>query len=325
MIDNQYRLLYLEDVMGNCEIDLNSIALRCGLSNEIDQSEVLHNINELEEFYERENLVEIYNYLLETVSNPEYLVQIVKCSDSYRDGSMLSPIAKLLVRRPDEDSDEAINLRVICAKAIANHKDTSYVTLLLDCMNNKNENYKVRLACADALGKIGDRFAVTPLINLVSDENEKSVYLKESATNALGVIGDLRAVEPLISILDSKHGLFSTFSFLKEKIIEALGKLNVHNDKIFDALRKSLMDESPMVRINAIEALMNSDDYRAEDCIRICLTDPDDEVKKNALIALYNLSDRGILDEVLNDEKYSQFLKDEAQTLIDEYEDEDAE
>ena len=306
----------------NCGIDLNSIALQCGLNKDIDHNEVLHNISGLEEFYDRKNLIEIYNYLLQTISNPEYLIQIVKCSDNYRDKSLLTPIVKLLVKKPEEDSDESINLRVICAKAIANHKDTAYVTILLDCMNNKDENYKVRLACADALGKIGDKYAVTPLINLVSDENEKSVYLKESATNALGIIGDLRAVDPLISILDSKHGVFSKFSFLKEKIIEALGKLNVHNEKIFSALKKSLLDESPMVRINAIEALMNSDDARAEECIRTCLNDPDDEVKKNALIALYNISDRQILDEVISGKEYSDYLKAEAQQLIDEYEEE---
>ena len=307
----------------NCGIDFNSIALQCGLNNEVDHNEVLHNITELEEFYGREDLIEIYNYLLETVIEPEYLTQIIKCADNYRDSSSLDSIVKLLVKKPQEDSDESINLRVICAKAIANHKDTAYVTVLLDCMNNKDENYKVRLACADALGKIGDRFAVTPLINLVSDENEKSVYLKESATNALGVIGDLRAVDPLISILDSKHGVFSKFSFLKEKIIEALGKLNVKNEKIFNALKKSLMDESPMVRINAIEALMNSDDPRAEECIKTCLKDPDDEVKRNALIALYNISDRRILDEVIASKEYSDSLKTEAHLLIDEYEDED--
>ncbi len=307
----------------NCGIDFNSIALQCGLDKQVDRNEVLHNISGLEEFYNRKELIEIYNYLLQTVINPEYLIQIVKCSDNYRDSSSLTPIVKLLTSKPNEDSDESINLRVICAKAIANHKDTAYVTVLLDCMNDKNENYKVRLACADALGKIGDKYAVTPLINLVSDETEKSVYLKESATNALGIIGDLRAVDPLISILDSKHGVFSKFSFLKEKIIEALGRLNVKNEKIFNALKKSLLDESPMVRINAIEALMNSEDERAAESIKECLEDPDDEVKKNALIALYNIEGRKILDEVISDEKYPVLLKSEAQDLINEYEEED--
>lgn len=315
--------MYLRIVMGNCEIDLNAIALRCGLDKTIDHDEVLHNICELEEFYEKNDLVLIYNYLLETISSPEYLSQVIKCSNHYKDTSTLTGIAKLLIKKPiDTNDDDSINLKVICAKTIANYKDTTYLTLLLDCMNNKSENYKVRLACADALGKIGDRFAVTPLIEIVSDEEEKSVYLKESATNALGAIGDIRAIDPLISILDSHHGMFNKFSFLKEKIIEALGKLNIGSDRVFQALKKSLMDEAPMVRINAIEAIMNSEDSRAVDCIRICLTDPDDEVKRNALIALYNLTDRSILDEVIASEEYSQFLKDEAQSLIDEYEDE---
>ncbi|MDD3435650.1 MAG: hypothetical protein PHC64_00705 [Candidatus Gastranaerophilales bacterium] len=50
------------------------------------------------------------------------------------------------------------------------------------------------------------------------------------------------------------------------------------------------------------------------------LDDLDDEVKKNALIALYNLQGRGILDEIIADRKYCDFLKTEAQEIIDEYE-----
>lgn len=306
---------------GNSDLDLNKIALECGLDKNLDSRIVLHNIAELEEFYEKEILLKIYNYLLENLTNPEYLIQVIRCYDNYRDNTVLPSVAKILQRSTSSEDDEGIDLRVICAKSIANHKDTSYVTLLLDCMSNKKEHYKVRLACADALGKIGDKFAVSPLIDVVKDEEEKSIYLKESATKALGIIGDDRAVEPLISILNTKHGIFSKFSFLKEKIIEALDKLNINNERIFSALKKSLYDESPMVRINAIEAIMNSEDIRAEDCIRPCLSDPDNEVKKNALIALYNLSDRTILDEVIENNDYSEYLKEVAKELIEEYED----
>ncbi len=306
---------------GNSDLDLNKIALECGLDKNLDSRIVLHNIAELEEFYEKEILLKIYNYLLENLTNPEYLIQVIRCYDNYRDNTVLPSVAKILQRSTSSEDDEGIDLRVICAKSIANHNDTSYVTLLLDCMSNKKEHYKVRLACADALGKIGDKFAVSPLIDVVKDEEEKSIYLKESATKALGIIGDDRAVEPLISILNTKHGIFSKFSFLKEKIIEALDKLNINNERIFSALKKSLYDESPMVRINAIEAIMNSEDSRAEDCIRPCLSDPDNEVKKNALIALYNLSDRTILDEVIENSDYSEYLKEVAKELIEEYED----
>ena len=190
-------------------------------------------------------------------------------------------------------------------------------------MNNKDEHYKVRLACADALGKIGDRYAVAPLIDLVQDEEEKSVYLKESAASALGAIGDMRAIDPLVSILEAKQGFLDKFSFLKERVIEALGKLNLDNGKVLRALKKSLLDSSPMVRINAIEAIMNSDSEEAPDLIRDCLKDEDKEVQKNALIAMYNLEGKDIIDEVLLSNEYSDYLKEEAQDLLNEYEADD--
>ena len=170
------------------------------------------------------------------------------------------------------------------------------------------------------MGRIGDKYAVKPLIDLVEDEEEKSVYLKESATFALGLLGDTSAIDPLVSILESKHGFLGKFSFLKEKIVEALGKLNYNNKKVIKALKNSLLDSSPMVRINAIEAIMNSDDDESVELIKPSLQDDDNDVKKNALIALYNLQGRSILDEVIELPIYSQFLKDEAFELINEYE-----
>jgi HEAT repeat protein len=221
----------------------------------------------------------------------------------------------------EEDSDELINFRVLCAKAISNYKDTSTVGAFLYCLNNKDENYKIRLACADALGRIGDRYAVAPLIDVVKDEEEKSIYVKESATFALGMLGDTSAIDPLVAIMEAKQGLMDKFSFLKEKIIEALGKLNINNAKVLRVFKSSLLDSSPMVRINTIEALMNSEYEEAPELIKSALKDSDEEVAKNALIALYNIIGRDILDEVISLPSYSKFLKQEAQNIIDEYED----
>ena len=223
----------------------------------------------------------------------------------------------------NDNIDELINLRVICAKSIAEYKTPSTVGALLYCLNNKNENYKIRLACADALGRIGDRYAVTSLINVVKDEEEKSVYVKESATFALGLLGDTSAIDPLVSIMESKQGIWDKFSFLKEKIVEALGKLNINNEKVLKVFKSSLMDSSPIVRINTIEALMNSEYEEAPQLIKKALCDSDEEVQRNALIALYNLSGRDILDEVISLPIYSEFLKNEAQDLINEYEEDD--
>ena len=310
--------------MENEALDFNSILTNCGLGA-ISANLVVKNIANLEEFYDASDLVKIYNFCLLNIKEPEILIQVVKFTDAYRATSTLNILLDMLLIKPkddDRDADALVNLRSMCVKAIANYKDTSTVSSLLYCMNNKDEHYKVRLACADALGRIGDRYAVKPLIDLVEDDEEKSVYLKESATFALGLLGDTSAIDPLVSILESKHGLLDKFAFLKEKIVEALGKLNINNKKVMKALKNSLMDTSPMVRINAIEAIMNSGDEESVELIRPSLKDDDNDVKKNALIALYNLMGRDILDEVIS-LPYSDYLKKEAQDLIDEYETED--
>lgn len=309
--------------MENKLLDYDSILGECGVGAE-PASLVIKNLANLEEFYDSTDLVGLYNYCLININEPEILIQVVKFTDSYRATSTLKILLDMLkIKLDDEEDDNLVNLRVVCVKAIANYKDTSTVVPLLDCLNNKSEHYKVRLACADALGRIGDKYAVAPLINVVEDEDEKSVYLKESATFALGLIGDTSAIDPLVAILESKQGFLGKFTFLKEKIVEALGKLNFNNKKVIKALKKSLMDSSEIVRINAIEAIMNSGDDDSVEIIRPSLQDENDEVKKNALIALYNLIGRDILDEVIELPIYSDYLKIEAKSLIDEYEVED--
>lgn len=304
--------------MENESLDYTAIMERCGVGNNPAQA-VVKNIANLEEFYDSTDLISIYNYCLKNINDPEIIIQIIKYTDAHRAVSTLNILLDMLVTNKSED-DSFVNVRVMCAKAISNYKDTSTVSTLLASMNNKNEHYKVRLACADALGRIGDKYAVKPLIDLVEDEEEKSVYLKESATFALGLLGDTSAIDPLVAILESKQGFLDKFTFLKEKIVEALGKLNFHNKKVMKALRHSLMDSSPIVRINAIEAIMNSEDEDAVSIIKPCLNDDDDEVKKNALIALYNLCGRDILDEVIELPIYCEYVKTEAQELLDEYE-----
>lgn len=296
-------------------IDLNEIAAKCMVFDGFDSDAVLKNIDSLANEYFDEDLVAIYNYFLGGCRDQAVLMHLVRHVDKYRKNSSLNLIIEHLLNK-----DNSLNFRVMCAKAIANYKNTNAVTPLLYCLNDKNEPYQLRLACADSLGKVGDRYAVAPLINIVQDEEEKSVYVRESAAVALGMLGDIRAIDPLVSILESKKGFIDKFTFLKERVIEVLGKFNFHSDRVFKALEHALSDESPHIRINAIEALMDSEDERAYDLIKNMLEDLNDEVKKNALIALYNITDKSILEEVISDKKYCEFLKQEAQNLIDEYE-----
>ncbi len=304
-------------------LDFDLIVKKCNLFEDVDANVVIKNISALEQEYSADELILIYNYILSNVKNPDILTAVIRLTDKYRDKSTLPILVDLLLMNSEQNSskEKFIHVRSMCAKAIANYKDTGAVTPLLYCLNNKDENYKVRLSCADALGKIGDKYAVAPLIDVVKDEEEKSVYLRESAASALGLLGDMRAIDPLVTILETKQGLMNKFTFLKERVIEALAKLRLdNNDRAFYALKSSLSDESVQIRINAIEALMESNHPKAAEAIKECLDDNDEEVRKNALIALYNIEGRDILDEVVSLPVYSQNLKQEAKYMIEEYE-----
>lgn len=305
-------------------LDFGVILEKCGVGKKTSQV-VIKKLSELDTDLSASEIIELYEYILGCVKDSEVLSGVIKLADAYRDKKILSKLLDILLLKTvdNTDADNLINTRVLCAKAIANYKDTSTVGALLYCLNNKGENYKIRLACADALGRIGDKYAVESLIDVVKDEEEKSVYVKESATFALGMLGDVSAIDPLVSIMEAKQGLLGKFSFLKERIVEALGKLNINNSKVLKVLKNALYDSSPMVRINAIEALMNSDYEEAPELIRTALKDEDDEVKRNALIALYNIIGRDILDEVISLPGYNEFLKTEARNIIEEYEEVD--
>ncbi len=321
IIDYKRFLLY-PYCKGSSKLEIVSLLKECGIG-ELPPLEALNNIKALKTSCTTEEFVAICNYILMTNTDQEILSGIVRFADEIRATSTLSILLDLLVRKWNMDPENYINLKVLCAKSISNYKDTSTVGVLLYCLNNKAENYKVRLACADALGRIGDPYAVASLINVVKDEEEKSVYVKESATFALGLIGDTSAIDPLVAIMEAKQGLWDKFSFLKEKIVEALGRLSINNAKVLKVFKTSLMDSSPIVRINTIEALMNSEYEEAPKLIRRALKDENEEVQRNALIALYNIEGRDILDEVISLPSFSKFLKEEAQNMIDEYEDEE--
>lgn len=299
-------------------INLDVIAAGCNVLSDVEPDIVMKNIDGLENEYSEPELVAIYNHFLTISQNQDILMYLVRCVDKYRDKSSVNVILGLL-----KDRDNSVNLRAMCAKVSANFKDTIAVIPLLDCLNNKDEDYKVRLSCADALGRVGDKYAVAPLISIVQDEEEKSVYVRESAAAALGMLGDLRAVDPLLSILESKKGFIDKFTFLKERVIEVIGKFHFNSERVFKALEHSLTDESPSIRINAIEALMDSRDEKAYGLIKDMLDDRDDEVKKNALIALYNMVGTDILDEVMGSAEYGDFLKQEVESIMEEYETED--
>ncbi len=283
---------------------------------------------ELKAQYDKDELSEIYSKLLGENKSPNFLRILIQEIDRLKHPKNLDDLIDFILDcdlKDFNDTGEYINLKVLCIKAISNYKDIKAVTPLLYCLNNKNENYKFRLAAAEALGKIGDKNAVESLIDVVSDENEKSVYVRESAALALGMIGDSRALDAFVGILEAKKTFLDKFTFLKERVIEALNKIDFSSNKrAVAALKEALNDESPQVRINAIESLMNSNVDEAFDLIWKMLYDTDDEVRKNAVIALYNLEGKDALIRIISDETLDVSCKEEAQDVLLEV-DEDTE
>ncbi len=309
-------------------LPFEKLALECEIVDSSNPKGSIDKILSLSKDYPSEYLVLIYNYFFEHSNNYEILMFLLQKIDKYKDKSSRGVLIDSLIMKDKlaqriKDPDSITRIRVNITKALANTKDSQAVYPLLYCLNSKDENYKVKLSCADALGKIGDKYAVLPLMNIVEDETESSLYVKESAVSALGMIGDEKAVDSLVSILESKKGLVDKFTFLKERALEALNKLNFKGDRVFNALVKSLRDDSPQVRINAIEVLMNSDDDRAVDLIKGMLDDSNKDVVQNAVIALYNLLGDDVLNEIINNENISQTAKQEAINLQEDLRKED--
>lgn len=279
--------------------------------------------------YPQQEAIQIYNYFLTQETSPKILIYLIKrISDDMDEGSIDILIELLLWKEKfnivGNSPEDYIEVRSLVARILGNTKNSKVTLPLLYTLNNKKENYKLRLSCADALGQMGNQYAVGSLINVVADNDEKSVYLRETAAKALGKLRDSKAIEPLVSILNSKEGFLSKFSFFKERIVEALGNIGTKDERSIKALKNALMDRSAYVRLSALEALSKIDDDSIIPVIKECLKDDDEEVAKSAVVALYNILGREILVEIINDDETSTLCKDEAQFIMDEYEDEDA-
>lgn len=271
--------------------------------------------SELKKIYKSGDVAKIYNYILTNKTDPKILSLTIREIKINKYITNFDTLYDFISKTDDVD------LKTLAIKTISVFKNKKALPLLLDCLRNKNSNYKVRFAAADSLGKIGDKTAFETLRTVAVDEEEKSAYVKESAVVALGNLGDNRALDVFSSIISSKQIFLDKFSYLKERVVEAISKLDVSKDtKAIEILKKTILDSSPRLRISAIETLMNIEANQSYELIydRL-LYDDDTEVKKNALVALYNLSDRKILDEVING-NFPQELKEFSLDLIKEYE-----
>ena len=305
---------------------LKHLADQFKISSGLDSVQHIELLDQIKQYPQHE-AVQIINYFASIETNPDILYYLLKRIEAYKDPSSIDVLSDLLLSKSGnahivENMSQYVKIRSLAAKVLSSFKDNKAVLPLLYILNSKEEDYKLRLNCAEALGKLGNNYAVSPLIDIVSDKTEQSIYLKESATKALGMIGDMRAVEPLVAILESNESFISKFSFLKERILETLRKIGAKDDRTFKAIKKSLLDNSPFVRIDAIEALSELDDDRVIPLIEDRLFDEDEEVAKSAVVALYNILGEEYLFEMRRRPDIPLCCIEEAEAILDDNEDE---
>ncbi len=278
-------------------------------------------LDEIKKGFDFEKIFFCYKYILNNSIDKELLTLIIKEINVLRPKVCLEFLIDFILRSNYENYFQ--DLKVLAIKTISNYKDKNALGALMFCLNDKNSNYKIRLSAIEALGKIGDKSAFEPLGKIICDEGEKSSYIKESAATALGMLGDNRALDVFSSIMETKQIFLDKFCYLKERIVETLSKFDIARDKkALSILKNSLLDKNPRIRITTIETISNSDIVDAYDLIYERLkNDSDIEVQKNALVALYNISDKKILLEVIEG-NFDNMLKLYAKEIIEEYEQE---
>ncbi len=166
----------------------------------------------------------------------------------------------------------------------------------------QNKDGRVQGLAARVLGEVHDISAVEPLLQALETENYEA---RSRVIEALGKIGDARVVEPLIREL--KHPYWG----IRKSAIEVLNNLN--DTTAFQPLIQTIKDDNKDIRKIAIKTLMKllktADLYtqhieyhtkglqkKAEVELLLgpliqALKDPDNDVRKEAALALGEISD----------------------------------
>ncbi len=306
----------LEDIAKSFNIGKNS--------NPQETIKLLERLN----FYNEDKAINLVNYFVTIEANPDVLMKLLKFIQKFNNKSSVNCLIDLLLFHNDslekcENKRTYDKVRSMAAKILGNLKDNNAVDSLLYVLNNSKESYKLRLDAADALGRIGDIYAVPSLINVASNEKEKSVYVRESAVKALGLLGDIRAIDPFIKILEKNKAVAVKFNYLREQIVRAIGRLGSCDDRTIRALEQALSDESPHVRVEALEALSQVENERIKEIIEPFILDKDETVARTAICALYDVAGRECLEDLLQKDDLPSHCKDEIILIFEEEDEED--
>lgn len=148
----------------------------------------------------------------------------------------------------------------------------------------KDSDWWVRSRAADALGNIGGPRVVDAVVELLKDEDE---FIRRSAIEIINATKDERSFDGLINALEDNDW------WVRERAIDGLAELG--NKKAVPVLIKMLEKEKPesntALQVVTIRALDRLGSPSALEVLLLRLEKGADAVKKEAILALGNLTD----------------------------------
>ncbi|HNW34386.1 MAG TPA: HEAT repeat domain-containing protein, partial [Candidatus Ozemobacteraceae bacterium] len=181
---------------------------------------------------------------------------------------------------------EVESVRYLAAEALGDSGDERGGEPLLKAL--KDENVAVRYSAATALSKMRGEQAVVALIDALNDENE---FVRSSVAYALGTIGDRRVIEALLGKVDD------TSEVVRFSVGKALGGFG--GEDVLNELDKRLDTASLEMKRALVDVLSQIKNDKAIELLRKALRNPDAETSFKASLALMNIGDIELLDDLI--------------------------
>ncbi|HET9591102.1 MAG TPA: HEAT repeat domain-containing protein [Anaerolineales bacterium] len=191
----------------------------------------------------------------------------------FRDPSTFDDITNILL------DDPIIEVRQAAARALGNTQHSAALPYLMEALHDSFWWYEREYAAGDLLSAIEKMgmAAVDPLIEALGD---KEGTVRKFAAILLGKLGDPRAIEPLgMRLYDLHHEVGRA----------SADSLAGFGTSAVDVLVEALNHPEMWIRIHSIQALSKIRDARVAPILLHMLSDPEREVKKQAIRSLGEL------------------------------------
>jgi len=224
--------------------------------------------------------------LLSFVSSDDVLKQetAFKYIESKRPADLPDLAASLLLEQGDASSKKRI------LSVLQKYPHQQVVRIYLHLLE-KSSSFMLKIQVIDILGKSNDKSVVVP----VSKELESPFSsVRESAILALNEIGDDRMFPSIFKMAESKDPLYRVYA------LDAL--YHLYDLRLFSIVQQLLQDENKSVRLRALQCMEKNKLDKLLPIVRnIGLSDPDMEVRIEAVQILGKMNDDGGLYVILKD------------------------